>query len=125
MMNKENVLYSKTNEWVYKKDNNIVLVGISSYATMHLGDLQLLDLKEVGTVLNKGDVFGNFESIKQTGDLYLPVSGKITKINDSALADLSKITDFPFDTWLVEVELSNQNELDELMNVSDYENQLD
>lgn len=125
MITKENVSYLPSHEWAYKVEGNKVLVGISSYAAMHLGDIVFLDLKPVGTSLNKGEAFAEIESVKQVDDLISPVTGVITKVNEDVLNDLQKITDFPFTSWIVEIEYNNENELAELLDVVSYENQLD
>lgn len=125
MITKENVLYSPTHEWVFRKEDNKVLIGISSYAAMHLGDLVFLELKEVGTKLSKDESFAEIESVKQVDDLLAPISGTITKINNEVVDDLTKITNFPFDSWIVEIEVDNEDDLSTLLDVEAYENQLD
>lgn len=123
-MTKYDVLYSDTHEWI-KIDGNKGIVGISSYAAMHLGDIVFFDLPSVGTKFNKGDVFAAVESVKSASDLYMPLSGTVTKVNEALVDHPKLVNEDPFNNWIVEIEISNPNESNELMDVEKYEGQLD
>ena len=77
----EELKYSKEHEWV-KIDGNKAYIGITDHAQHSLGDIVFVEIPEVGTELNKGDVLGVVESVKAASDVYTPVSGKIIEVNE-------------------------------------------
>lgn len=119
-MNKNDVLYLDTHEWVFIEGNK-AKVGISSYAAMHLGDIVFFDLPSVGQSFKKGDVFAAVESVKSASDLYMPLSGKVVAVNTSLDQEPQLINEDPFGNFIVEIELSNPEEANSLLNVTDYE----
>lgn len=119
-MNKNDVLYLDTHEWVFIEGNK-AKVGISSYAAMHLGDIVFFDLPSVGQSFKKGDVFAAVESVKSASDLYMPLSGKVLAVNTVLDQEPQLINEDPFGNFIVEIELSNPEESNSLLNVTDYE----
>ncbi|ABX81018.1 glycine cleavage system protein GcvH [Acholeplasma laidlawii] len=119
-MNKNDVLYLDTHEWVFIEGNK-AKVGISSYAAMHLGDIVFFDLPSVGQSFKKGDVFAAVESVKSASDLYMPLSGKVLAVNTALDQEPQLINEDPFGNFIVEIELSNPEESNSLLNVTDYE----
>lgn len=119
-MNKNDVLYLDTHEWVFIEGNK-AKVGISSYAAMHLGDIVFFDLPSVGQSFKKGDVFAAVESVKSASDLYMPLSGKVIAVNTALDQEPQLINEDPFGNFIVEIELSNPEESNSLLNVTDYE----
>lgn len=122
-MTKNDVLYSKTHEWL-KLEGKTAKVGISSYAAMHLGDIVFFDLPNVGKSYKKDDVFAAVESVKSASDLYLPVGGKIIAVNDALSSQPELVNLDPFTNWIVEIELSDLSEVDTLLDLTSYENTL-
>lgn len=119
-MNKNDVLYLDTHEWVFIEGNK-AKVGISSYAAMHLGDIVFFDLPSVGQSFKKGDVFAAVESVKSASDLYMPLSGKVVAVNTALDQEPQLINEDPFGNFIVEIEISNPEESNSLLNVTDYE----
>mgnify|MGYP000968174056 CR=1 FL=1 len=118
---KEELKYSKEHEWV-KVTGDKAYIGITDFAQKALGDIVFVELPEVGTELSAGDTFGVIESVKAASDIYCPVSGTITKINEDLNDQPESINEDSYVAWIIEVELSNPSELDELMNEDEYEN---
>ena len=118
------LFYTKEHEWVRKTNApKIVQVGITDFAQASLGDVTYVQLPSVGSMLTKGATFGSVESVKAVSDLFAPVSGKITKINEALNNDPSPINTDPYNTaWMIEVELSNESDLKELMSPQAYQN---
>ena len=126
--------YTADHEWVQVVDDNRVRVGITDYAQRSLGDLVYVELPTMGSVLGKGDMMGVVESVKGASDIYAPVSGKITKINDQTslkpvIINKSAEQDGKHRTqlfkqinvgWLCEMELNENNELDALYDEEGY-----
>ncbi len=114
--------YTKSHEWVRQEADGSVTIGITDHAQELLGDLVFVELPEVGSDLAAGDACCVVESVKAASDVYMPVSGEITEVNE-VLADTPEtINDSAFDDgWLFKVKLSSEVELDDLMDADAYE----
>lgn len=112
--------FSKDHEWA-KLDSDTCLIGISPHAVEQLGDIVFVELPEIGANVNKGDAVGVFESVKAASDIYSPANGKITEVNSALLDDLTSITpENAMKNWLFKLEITNQNDFDELMDENAY-----
>ena len=114
--------YTASHEWVRQEDDGSVTIGITDHAQELLGDLVFVELPEVGSDMTAGDACCVVESVKAASDVYIPISGEITAVNE-ALADAPEIiNDSAFDDgWLFKMQPSAQVELDELMDADAYE----
>ncbi len=117
---KENLKYTKDHEWI-KLDGNIATVGITDFAQSELGDIVYVEVDTLDETLDKDDVFGTVEAVKTVSDLFLPMSGKIIEFNEN-LSDLPEsINDSPYEEgWIVKVEVSNVDEISELLDNNQY-----
>ena len=95
--------YTKTHEWVKWLDDNTVLVGITDHAQESLGDIVFINLPEIDQQLTKDAAFGDVESVKAVSEVYSPVSGKVTKINEAILDSPEKVNQDPYGSWFMEV----------------------
>jgi glycine cleavage system H protein len=118
--------FLKSHEWARVDDNNRVTVGISDHAQGLLGDLVYVELPEVGAEAKAGEQIAVVESVKAASDVYSPVSGKVVEVN-GALSDKPETIneDAYGDGWMFVVELSNKDELNELLEPDDYAEGLD
>ncbi len=118
--NPKDLKYTKEHEWA-RVDGKIVTVGITKYAVEQLGDITQVDLPKEGETVRKNDVLGTVESVKAVSDIYAPVSGKVLKVN-TPLGDTPEyLSDDPYDEgWMVQLEMSNEAELADLMDASAY-----
>ena len=117
---KENLKYTKDHEWV-KLDGNIATVGITDFAQGELGDIVYVEVDMVDETLDKDEVFGTVEAVKTVSDLFLPMSGKIIEFNDNLSDSPESINDSPYEKgWIIKVEVSNPEEINELLNNNDY-----
>jgi glycine cleavage system H protein len=116
----DDLRYSKEHEWVRVEDGRAT-IGITSFAADELGDIVFVELPEVGTELRQFATFGVVESVKAVSDLYAPVSGAVTEINE-ALRDRPELLNAdPFgEGWIARVELADPGELDGLMDAEAY-----
>ena len=104
--------YSEEHEWVSREDGNVVSIGISAVATDALGDIVYVDLPEVGSTVTAGQTCGEVESTKSVSDLYSPVTGEVTEINDAAVADPAVINSDPYGAgWLFKVTVTEEGPL--------------
>lgn len=123
-MAKENLLYSKDHEWV-RREGDAVVIGVTDYAQHELGDVVFVDLPAAGKELKKGDPAANIESVKAVSDVYSPVTGKVIEANAKLGDNPELINQAPFaEGWILKVSVSQPAELDELMNLGQYEEYL-
>ena len=117
---KENLKYTKDHEWV-SVEGNIATVGITDFAQSELGDIVYVEVDTLDETLNKDEVFGTVEAVKTVSDLFLPMSGKIVEFNESLSDAPESINESPFEQgWIIKVEVSNPDEINELLNSDDY-----
>ena len=117
---KENLKYTKDHEWV-SVEGNIATVGITDFAQSELGDIVYVEVDTLDETLNKDEVFGTVEAVKTVSDLFLPMSGKIVEFNESLSDAPESINESPYEQgWIIKVEVSNPDEINELLNSDDY-----
>ena len=117
---KENLKYTKDHEWV-KLEGNIATVGVTDFAQSELGDIVYVEVDTIDETLDKNEVFGTVEAVKTVSDLFLPMSGKIIEFNQSLSDSPESINDSPYDDgWIIKVEVSNPDEINQLLNNKDY-----
>ena len=112
--------YSREHEWL-QVEGAVGTVGITDYAQNSLGDIVFVDAPKVGDTVQAGKVFGSVESVKAVSDLYSPVSGTVTAVNQDLVTSPEKIITEPHQSWIIKVELSNSSEVDALLSSADYE----
>jgi glycine cleavage system H protein len=96
-------------------------VGITDYAQSSLGDIVFVDLPKVGDTLEAGKIFGSVESVKAVSDLYSPVSGTVTAVNEELKDAPEKINEDANGTWMLKLDLKDASELDGLLSAEQYE----
>ncbi len=112
--------YTKEHEWI-SVDGAKGTVGITDYAQSSLGDIVFVDLPKVGDSVKAAEIFGSVESVKAVSDLYSPVTGTVTEINEALKDAPETINADANTTWLIKVELSDAGELEKLLSAADYE----
>lgn len=115
-----NYRYTREHEWI-AIDGNIGTIGITDYAQNSLGDIVYVDVPKVGDSVAAHSTFGSVESVKAVSDLYSPVSGTVTEINETLKNEPDKINAAPHETWIIKVQLSNAGEVDQLLDAAVYE----
>ena len=116
------LLYTKSHEWV-KIDGDIATIGITDHAQSELGDIVYLDLPAVGRALQSGEIFGSIESVKTVSDVYSPVSGEVTEVNEGAKTSPENVNSDPYyGGWLVKVKISGS--ADGLLDAAAYEQEI-
>ncbi len=112
--------YSKDHEWV-RVDGSTATIGITSYAAQELGDVVFVELPEVGAALQQFATFGVVESVKAVSDLFAPVSGEVTQVNEALRDTPEHINTDPFGAgWVAKLTLTDSSGLDELMDADAY-----
>jgi glycine cleavage system H protein len=115
-----NYKYTKEHEWI-SVEGTTGIVGITDYAQSSLGDIVFVELPKVGDVLEAGKTFGSVESVKAVSDLYSPVSGTVTAINEELKDAPERVNADANATWMLKLELKDATELDKLLSAADYE----
>ncbi|WP_115863042.1 glycine cleavage system protein GcvH [Halorussus litoreus] len=117
--------YLESHEWA-DDDEGTVRVGISDFAQDELGDVVFVELPGEGDAVTHDEEFGVVESIKAVSDLYSPVSGTVTAVNDALTDQPELVNEDPFgDGWMLEVELDDDSGLDELLSAEEYREQVE
>jgi glycine cleavage system H protein len=116
----EKYKYTREHEWIEVAGNNGT-IGITDYAQNSLGDIVFVEAPKVGEKVEKGAVFGSVESVKAVSDLFSPVTGTVTGVNEALKDSPEKINTDAHNSWIIKVELSNPGELDSLLSSVDYE----
>ena len=115
--------YLETHEWA-RREGDVVRVGITDFAQDELGDVVFVELPAVGDALEREAEFGVIESIKAVSDLYAPVSGEVTAVNEELFDAPELVNEAPFgDGWMLEVD-PDDAALDALLSAADYEDQI-
>jgi glycine cleavage system H protein len=115
-----NYRYTREHEWI-SVAGSIGTIGITDYAQNSLGDIVYVDAPKVGDAVAAHATFGSVESVKAVSDLYSPVSGTVTEVNETLKTEPDKINSAAHETWIIKVELSNPAELDSLLDAAAYE----
>jgi glycine cleavage system H protein len=119
MSNPQQLRFSKEHEWLSAAEDGVSTVGITSHAADALGDVVYVQLPEVGSTVAAGETCGELESTKSVSDLYAPVAGEVTEINQDVVDDPALVNSAPFEGgWLFKVKISG--EPDELLSADDY-----
>ena len=115
---REGLLYSRSHEWV-KEEGDEVLIGLTDYAQSELGDLVFVNLPEEGDEVATGESFADVESVKAVSDVYSPVTGVVSEVNEELLDAPESINEAPYDAWFVRVKDISDRE--ELLTAAEYE----
>ena len=119
--NPEDCLYTKEHEWI-RVDGKTGTVGITNYAQKQLGDVVFVELPKVGDHFDISESFGSVESVKAVSEVYCPVAGDVTEINEAVVNTPELINTDPHgEAWLIEIKISNPKELEDLMSAEEYD----
>ena len=113
------LMYTKSHEWIKMQEDGTALVGLSDYAQDALGDLVFVNLPEAGDEVSAGEPFADVESVKAVSDVYSPLTGVVDAINDNLLDTPEAINEAPYDAWFIKVRDITDKE--ELMDAGAYE----
>ena len=113
--------YSKDHEWI-RVEGNTGTVGITDHAQNSLGDVVYVELPKVGDAFGAHSAFGSVESVKAVSELFLPVAGEVTEVNESLQDEPERVNSDPYgDGWMVRIRITDANQLDSLLSPKEYE----
>lgn len=114
--------YTKDHEWV-RIDGDEAVVGVTDFAQHELGDIVYVEIESVGKELEAGAVFGTVEAVKTVSDLFLPVSGTVTEVNEKLNAAPELVNTDPYgEGWMVRMKLKDAADMETLMDAGAYQN---
>ena len=117
----ENFLYTKEHEWVHV-EGDTGTIGISFHAQKELGDIVYVDLPKVGATAERGKTIGSVESVKAVSDIFAPVSGEVTAVNELLTTSPEKLNEDPHGAaWLVKIKLAAPDEVTTLLSAAEYQ----
>ena len=100
----DEMLCSKSHEYVYEEETNKYNIGLTDYAIEQLGDIVFVELPEVGASFGKGEIFGTVESVKAASEIYMPICGTVVEINEALIEKPELLNEKPFEEmWLIKV----------------------
>ena len=112
--------YTKEHEWI-RVEGDVAYVGITDYAQSQLGDIVFVECETVGDALEAGETFGTIEAVKTVSDLYLPVAGEVLEFNEELEGEPELVNKDPYGKgWIVKIKISDETELDGLLNADAY-----
>jgi glycine cleavage system H protein len=112
--------YTRDHEWV-RQSGDVAEIGITDYAQQQLGDVVFVELPEVGSSVTAGQSFGQIESVKAVSELYAPVSGEVTEVNEALNTNPAAVNDDPHSTWMIKVKVTGPAGGDALLDSAQYQ----
>lgn len=105
----QDLRYSREHEWIRTGSDDVVTIGVTAFAAESLGDVVFVQLPEVGDTVSAGETCGELESTKSVSDLYSPVSGEVTEVNEDVVNDPALVNSAPFEGgWLFKVRVTDE-----------------
>jgi len=121
----EDLRYSKDHEWV-RVDGEMATIGITDYAQHSLGDVVYIDMPRVGDHFGTHEAFGSVESVKAVSEIFTPLAGEVTEVNDSVNDAPEAVNNEPYtDGWMVKLKMDNPGEADAMLSAAEYEEYLE
>jgi glycine cleavage system H protein len=121
----ENLRYSKDHEWI-SADDGVAAIGITDYAQHSLGDVVYIDLPRVGDKFAAHEAFGSVESVKAVSEVFTPIGGVVTEVNDGLNDTPEKVNaDAYGDAWFVKIQMDNPGDADAMLSAAEYEEYLE
>ena len=115
----QDLLYSKTHEWIRFIDDHTACIGITDYAQSELGDLVFANLPEEGDTVTVGEAFADVESVKAVSDVISPVTGTVAEVNENLADEPQMMNQAPYEAWFVKI--SGITDREELLTADEYQ----
>ena len=122
----DNLKYSKDHEWLRETESGEAYIGVTDFAQSELGDIVFVDIDTQDEELNQEEVFGTVEAVKTVSDLFMPISGKVLEINAKLEDEPELINNDPYgDGWIIKISITENNELESLLDAKEYKELID
>ncbi|HCD52616.1 MAG TPA: glycine cleavage system protein GcvH, partial [Balneolaceae bacterium] len=114
--------YTREHEWVKDNGDGTITVGITEFAQGELGDIVFVELEEVGFDFDKDETFGTVEAVKTVSELYAPVDGEITELNEALEDNPELVNEDPYgEGWMIKIKVSDASQLEDLLSADEYD----
>ena len=114
--------YTKDHEWI-KIEGDTVTIGITDFAQSELGDIVYVDVDTLDDTVERDEVFGSVEAVKTVSDLFMPLTGEVTELNEGLEDEPELVNKDPYGAgWMIKVTISDASQLDELLDAEAYKN---
>ena len=114
--------YTREHEWVKDNGDGTITVGITEFAQGELGDIVFVELEEVGFDFDKDETFGTVEAVKTVSELYAPVVGEITELNEALEDNPELVNEDPYgEGWMIKIKVSDASQLEDLLSADEYD----
>jgi len=121
----ENLRYSKDHEWV-AVDGDVATIGITDHAQHSLGDVVYIDMPRVGDKFGSHEAFGSVESVKAVSEIFVPVGGEVSEVNDGLNDTPEAVNNDPYGAgWMVRIKMDNPGDADAMLSAAEYEEYLE
>ncbi|MFW5773420.1 MAG: glycine cleavage system protein GcvH [Tangfeifania sp.] len=117
--------YTEDHEWV-RVEGDTVTVGVTDFAQGELGDVVFVEIETEGEELDKGETFGTVEAVKTVSDLFMPVGGEVSEVNEELADEPELVNKDPYGKgWMVKIKIADSSELEDLMSAEDYQKMIE
>lgn len=117
--------YTQDHEWV-RVEGDTAVVGITDFAQGELGDVVFVEIETEGETLDKGETFGTVEAVKTVSDLFMPVGGEVTEVNEALADEPELVNKDPYEGgWMIKMKMTDASELDSLMDAEGYKKMIE
>ncbi|MCG6187317.1 MULTISPECIES: glycine cleavage system protein GcvH [Maribellus] len=117
--------YTQDHEWI-RVDGDVAVVGVTDFAQGELGDVVFVEIETEGEELDKGETFGTVEAVKTVSDLFMPVGGTVSEVNEALADEPEVVNKDPYGAgWMIKVEIKDSSELDDLMSAEEYQKMIE
>ena len=116
----EELQYTKEHEWL-KIEANTATIGITDFAQQELGDVVYVELPDEGATMDRGESFGSVESVKAVSEIYMPLSGTVTEVNEALADSPEEVNHSPYgEGWMIRIKIADPSQIDGLMTPEEY-----
>lgn len=117
--------YTEDHEWV-RVEGDSVVVGVTDFAQGELGDVVFVEIETEGEELDKGETFGTVEAVKTVSDLFMPVGGEVSEVNEELADEPELVNKDPYGKgWMVKIKVADSSELEDLMSAEVYQKMIE
>ncbi|MFW5755370.1 MAG: glycine cleavage system protein GcvH [Tangfeifania sp.] len=117
--------YTEDHEWV-RVEGDTATVGVTDFAQGELGDVVFVEIETEGEELDKGETFGTVEAVKTVSDLFMPVGGEVSEVNEELADEPELVNKDPYGKgWMVKIKVADSSELEDLMSAEDYQKMIE
>jgi len=113
--------YTKDHEWLKNNGDGTAIIGITEFAQSELGDIVFVEINEIGSTIDKDDIFGTVEAVKTVSELFMPINAEILEINDKLDSNPELVNEDPYgEGWMVKIKILDESEINDLLNADGY-----